>query len=725
MKFKNLIFIGFLMIFGCSHISSTEARRQIASESLPAYSKVQSWTSLSLSELKSARSQATNQAENWWMDYREAQLQEKSAPDQSCRIYFQLSQDKKFPLADLSWLRSQSLCSQLDPQFLTHPSLRNPWYKELSIQVRQKFVLTTPSLQDDFDLKLEEARTEDLAHKKEKLLLDTLQLAQQMNSPELVQQAQSQLAQSFPRYLQNPPLNMWLAVAKDQRQVRLFTQAAQTYRNYIRNTSTSLDEKFEGWRGLRSTYKVAQMKTELMAVDSEFSGWLEKQALATPNKTWTKRWHDQLLQQARQLWTEDQSDKAAQLLQKSLQVFKNKYSLDETHFIIARMKEEKAQFEEADLELEKSLAYPESTAGLREKTLWTSAWINYKLKKFPKALTRLEQILQLNLEPSQKYKYLFWKARAQTQLSLPEAQTTYKDLSDQDPLGFYGLLSFRDRQIALPPLELESHDELDLSLSLISEIPSQTGVKLDWLVLAQESKVLEEGLNITLDSIPQQNISEISWIRFLTGFARANRYVRLFSYLPKIKSQTRDHLLKTHPELIFPRPYDEHVIPAAEKNSINPFFIYAIMRQESAYNPEARSPADAMGLLQLLPTLAQELAKENNIPYRIPSDLFKPEINIPLGAIEMKNLFAKYKRNTVLTACGYNASGRAVQGWLKSRFRSDIVEFIEEIPYEETRTYVKLVLRNHVFYQRLAQAQSSLPFPNELMSWPPAPQAYK
>lgn len=725
MKTQILITITFLVAFGCSHISSNEARRQIASVSLPTFQKVQVWSKLSLSELQSARPQASSEADNWWMDYREAQLQEKSNPAQSCQIYGRLAVNKNFPLSDLSWLRSQTVCDQLDPQFLNHTALRNPWYKELSIEVRKRHVLTTTSLQDDFDLKTEEARNEDQTFKKEKLLLEAIKLAEKINSAQLIQQAKSQLAQSFPRYLQNPPVNQWLAVAKDQRQVRQFSQAATTYRNYIKNTSTNIDEKYEAWKGLRATYKVAQMKTELLAVDQEFTTWVEKQATNNPSKVWVKRWHDQLLQQARQLWTEDQSEKAAQLLQKSLIVFKNKYSLDETHFIIGRMKEEKAQFTEADAELEKALTFPESTAGLREKILWTSTWLNYKLKKFDKSLERLEQILQLNLDPSQKYKYLFWKARSQSQLNLSESSDTYKDLADQDPLGFYGLLSYRDRQLQLPALDLETHDELDLSLSLINEIPAQVGVKLDWLILVQEAKVLEQGLNITLDSVQQQNLSEISWIRFLTGYARANLYVRLFSYLPKIKSQTRDHLLKTHPELLFPRPYDEYVVPAAEKNSINPFFVYSIMRQESAYNPEARSSADAMGLLQLLPTLAEQLAQQNNIPFNEAADLFKPEINIPLGAIEMKNLFSKYGRNTVLTACGYNASGKAVQGWLKNRFRADIVEFIEEIPYEETRTYVKLVLRNHIFYQRLASAQSPLDFPESLMSWPPSTGSFR
>lgn len=722
MKIKIVLVSLLLSIVGCSHISSNDVRRQIASVSLPQYEKVKGWSSLSLSELQAARSQATTQADQWWMDYREASLQEKLNPTRSCELYSKLAEQKNFPLWDLAWLRSQNICQSMDPQFMSHPAIRNSWYKLLSIDVRKKYVLTTPNLQDDYDLKMEEAKFESQTFKKEKLLLELVRLAEKMSSPTLVTQSKALLIASFPRYQVNPPVSMWLAVAKDYRQVRQFTQAANLYRQFMKQKAVSVEEIYEAWKGLRATYKVAQMKADLVAVDQQFTAWVEQQSTKNPTSSmWLKRWHDQLLQQARQLWTEDQSTEASTLLQKSLAVFKNRYSLDETYFVIARMKDEARQFEAADADLSKALQYPESSIGLREKILWTSAWLNYKLKKYDLALKRLDEILSLNIEPSQKYRYQFWKARTLASLNSGSAQAVYSDLANQDPLGFYGLQAFRDRQLPLPPLEVESHDDLDLSLSLITEIPSAVGIKLDWLILVKEAKILEAGLDGTLDGVSQASLSELSWLRFLTGYARANLYVRLFTYLPKIKPTTRDHLLKTHPDLLFPRPYDAFVIPAANKNNISPFLVYSIMRQESAYNPEARSGADAMGLLQLLPSLAEQLAAQNGIPYTEAADLFKPEINIPLGAIEMKNLLAKYKQNTILTACGYNAADRAVRGWIKNRFRTDVIEFIEEIPYEETRTYVKLVLRNHIFYQRLAAPQSSLVYPEDLMSWPPAP----
>jgi soluble lytic murein transglycosylase len=134
------------------------------------------------------------------------------------------------------------------------------------------------------------------------------------------------------------------------------------------------------------------------------------------------------------------------------------------------------------------------------------------------------------------------------------------------------------------------------------------------------------------------------------------------------------------------------------------------MRQESAFNPLARSSADAFGLMQLLPRVAKSSALKNNIPLNQDADLFKPHVNIPLGSAHLSDLWEKYNGQFILAVASYNASEKAIQNWLSTRYRGDSLEFIEDIPYEETRSYVKLVMRNLVFYQRI-YATEPIPFP--------------
>jgi soluble lytic murein transglycosylase len=75
----------------------------------------------------------------------------------------------------------------------------------------------------------------------------------------------------------------------------------------------------------------------------------------------------------------------------------------------------------------------------------------------------------------------------------------------------------------------------------------------------------------------------------------------------------------------------------------------------------------------------------------------------------------KYNDQYILAVSGYNANDSAIRGWIKTRFREDPLEFIEEVPYEETRAYIKLTMRNYVFYRRLLDHNESLPFPEELL----------
>ena len=99
------------------------------------------------------------------------------------------------------------------------------------------------------------------------------------------------------------------------------------------------------------------------------------------------------------------------------------------------------------------------------------------------------------------------------------------------------------------------------------------------------------------------------------------------------------------------------------------------------------------------------------LPYKHFDDLYKPQINIALGAAHLRELFDKYNGMMIPTIASYNASESAIRGWLSTRYRGDSIEFIEDIPYEETKTYVRLVLRNFVYYQLLTSESLAIGFP--------------
>jgi soluble lytic murein transglycosylase len=139
----------------------------------------------------------------------------------------------------------------------------------------------------------------------------------------------------------------------------------------------------------------------------------------------------------------------------------------------------------------------------------------------------------------------------------------------------------------------------------------------------------------------------------------------------------------------------------AQERELDPYLILALIRQESLFDTRARSPATALGLMQLLPSTAARVAKQIGMPPPSNEQLFQPEINLTLGTQYLKDLLQRYSNDWFKAIAAYNAGESAVDRWEKELLTDDIEEFVERIPYLETRGYVKLVMRNHRIYKRL------------------------
>lgn len=148
----------------------------------------------------------------------------------------------------------------------------------------------------------------------------------------------------------------------------------------------------------------------------------------------------------------------------------------------------------------------------------------------------------------------------------------------------------------------------------------------------------------------------------------------------------------------FPLAFRTDVIAAARGADIDPSWVYAIIRAESAWVSDARSHADAYGLMQLLPGVASQVAKSAGLPYARPRDLFNAGLNIQLGSRFLGQMAAEFKGSPWLASAAYNAGSKPVRRWLDARGTLDPDFFIETIPYKETREYVARVLAFGVIY---------------------------
>jgi soluble lytic murein transglycosylase len=157
-------------------------------------------------------------------------------------------------------------------------------------------------------------------------------------------------------------------------------------------------------------------------------------------------------------------------------------------------------------------------------------------------------------------------------------------------------------------------------------------------------------------------------------------------------------------ELLYPRPYDREVAAAARLSRLPGELIYSVMRQESLYQAEAVSSAGARGLLQMLPETARRTARRWKRPQPRTADLFEPHTNVTLGAAHLRDLVDRFDGQTVVALAGYNAGPGASQRWLPGQ-SIDTDVWVENIPYNETRSYVQRILWHSVVFGWLSDGR--------------------
>jgi soluble lytic murein transglycosylase len=159
---------------------------------------------------------------------------------------------------------------------------------------------------------------------------------------------------------------------------------------------------------------------------------------------------------------------------------------------------------------------------------------------------------------------------------------------------------------------------------------------------------------------------------------------------------------------LYPRPYRQRVEDLEGKEQLAPGLVYAIMRQESAYDPDALSSAKAVGLLQLMPDTARRVAGELGIPFD-EAELRTPGVNLELGARYLSKMVRSFDGSIAAAAAAYNAGPKAVRRWLTRMKALDLDLWVAVIPFEETRLYVGKVMSNLAHYAYLRGGEEAVP----------------
>ena len=407
------------------------------------------------------------------------------------------------------------------------------------------------------------------------------------------------------------------------------------------------------------------------------------------------------------------------------------------NFYLLRKDYERAQSAYAEL----SRRFPSSARASYAN--WKAAWLLYRQGRKDEARQAFENHVALYPDRPEVPAALYWRARvAEDEHDYATARAWYTVLVSRFRNYYYGCLG-RDRLVALPADTARSHASgaRTAANSSVDFPPSaSTNVALD-RTAADKSAVLAlvpavkapgpEALEVEpppneLAAVKsqllvnaglydfairelqaQQNGQGACWAtlqiaRIYRDSGQEHRALQFLKRsLPGYYSVELSALPHEYWEILFPRPYWDELLRQARANALDPYLVASLIRQESEFNPGALSRANAYGLMQLLPSVGRSEARAARMRHFSTSSLLVPTVNIQLGTHYFKEMVTQYNGQVEYALAAYNAGSNRVDEWLQAGHYGDIAEFVESIPFTETREYVQAIMRNSKVYRQL------------------------
>ncbi len=270
-----------------------------------------------------------------------------------------------------------------------------------------------------------------------------------------------------------------------------------------------------------------------------------------------------------------------------------------------------------------------------------------------------------------------------------EARASWLTLAREDSIGYYGLRA--RREVNLPPLRFAAAPAPAPSATIAAALG-----RVDTLLLAGLDTAAQAEVRAMLGRAPQQDLDALlAWSDGLARRGFGPAAVRL-GWQAALKAPNDPRVLRA----IFPWPNRRAVEGEAAEFAVDPLLLVAIVRQESVFDAEALSPAGARGLAQLLPGTAALTARGLDVTF-YPEWITVPDLNLHLGAAHLQELLERFPGRVEAAVAAYNAGTAPVTRWLARPGADDPDQFTESIPYQETRGYVRSVLRNRELYRAL------------------------
>ncbi len=355
-----------------------------------------------------------------------------------------------------------------------------------------------------------------------------------------------------------------------------------------------------------------------------------------------------------------------------------------------------------------------------ERALWRSSTLAYFLKRYDEALAGFWEYFRSHTTSRNALATMFWMGRCYDRLGDGErAAELYARCTELSGDSYHG----------------QRAAEAGAALKENGRIPGTPYSGIDFAQVIQRAEAVRPGVPALappagpaaaiagrVHELASAGLTDLALSELRRGLHRfpeenALRYLMSRLYLvkedyfgvigtlrrafPDYDSRPRATLPREVWDMLFPALHLDVIATQSARNDLDPSLVLGLIRQESAFDLQARSQAKALGLMQVLPSTGRVLAREVRIPRYNSRKLLQADVNIALGTRHLATLLQQFDRRVEFALAAYNAGDNRVDRWRRDFGDVDMAEFVERIPFGETRDYIKQVLTNAAYYRRL------------------------
>lgn len=338
---------------------------------------------------------------------------------------------------------------------------------------------------------------------------------------------------------------------------------------------------------------------------------------------------------------------------------------------------------------------------------WRAGWLSYRQRLYPEAASLFDEQIKLYPAAAETVAALYWRGRLYETVdhNPSRAAANYHAIVRAYQHYFYAQMA-RARLSALGDTQPEAAPQLDniqpvAAPHLVDTFPT------DSPHLARARLVANAGLSEYIAQEIAADPDSSSWSALAEAqiYASYGETFRAMRALKRALPYSASAPIKSIPlaywRILFPEPYWDTIKAESAKNNLDPYLVASLIRQESEFNPSVISYANAWGLMQLLPVVGKTLAREEGITRFQTFQLLDPETNIRLGTRYLRQMLDRFGGVQEYALAAYNAGESRVADWEAAGPYQGMDEFVESIPFTQTREYVEAILRNEETYRAI------------------------